>query len=106
MERYWIVKAGVCFRGLLSKILRNSIQFYEIQTGWLREVLHVTKTQTIRKWELDISDDFINLRTEDFFVGRCRSNIYTLWIKYYKNIYKWICAVLGRSWAEGSVARY
>ena len=32
-----------------------------------REVLHATKTKTIRKWELNTNDDFINLTTEDFF---------------------------------------
>ena len=85
MERYQIVKTGVFFRGLLSKILRSSSQFCEIQTGgWSREVFHVIKKKTIRKWELNTSDLFMNLRTESFFVGRCRSNIYTLWIKYYQ----------------------
>ena len=80
MEQYRIVKAGVCYRGLLSKILRNLSQLYKIQTGgWPREVvLHVTKTKTITKWELNTSDDFMNLRTNYLFVGACRSNISTL----------------------------
>ena len=51
-------EARVCFRGPLSKILRSSSQFYEIQAGgWQREVLHVAKTKTIRRWELNISDE-------------------------------------------------
>ena len=70
MERYQIVKARVSFRGILSKILRSSSQFNESQTGGcLREVLNVAKTKTIRKWELNTSDNFMNLRAEDFFVG-------------------------------------
>ena len=79
MEQYHIVKAGVHFRGLLFKIIRSSSQFYEIQTrGWPNEVWLVTKTKTIRKWELNTSNGFMNLRTEDLFVGGYRSNIYTL----------------------------
>ena len=70
MERYQVVKARVSFRRILSKILRSSSQFNEIQIGgWLREVLNVAKTKTIRKWELNTSDNFMNLRAEDFFVG-------------------------------------
>ena len=43
MERHWTGKAGMCFRGLLSKVLRRLSQFYEIQSGgWPREVLHMT----------------------------------------------------------------
>ena len=50
----------------------SSRQFYEIQSGgWLKEVLHVTKTKTVRKWELNTSNNFMNLRAEDAFVGRC-----------------------------------
>ena len=82
MERYQIVKARVCFQGLLSKILRRLSQFYEIQTGgWPREVLHVAKTKTIRRWELNTSDNLMNLRPEDFLWGdvvityiRCEQN--------------------------------
>ena len=56
--RHRLGEARVCFRGLLSKILRSSSQFYEIQAGgWQREVLHVAKTKTIRRWELNISDE-------------------------------------------------
>ena len=52
---------------LLSKIFRNLSQFYQIQTGvGPREVLHTTKTKTI-KWALNTHDDFINLKTEDLF---------------------------------------
>ena len=73
-----IVKASVCLRGLLSKILRSPSQFYEIQSGgWPREVLHVTKTKTVRKWKSNTSDNSMNLRAEDFFVERCK-NIYTI----------------------------
>ena len=82
MERYQTVKARVCFQGLLSKILRRLSQFYEIQTGgWPREVLHVAKTKTIRRWELNTSDNLMNLRPEDFLWGdvvityiRCEQN--------------------------------
>ena len=63
------MKARVCFQVLLSKIPRSSSQFYEIQTGgWPREVLHVAKTKAIRRWELNTSDNVMNLK-EDFFVG-------------------------------------
>ena len=52
-----IVKASVCFPGLLPKIPRSWSQFYEIQTGrWPREVLHAAKTKTIRRWELNTSN--------------------------------------------------
>ena len=64
----WGSVRGACFRGLLSKTLRS----------WSREVLHVAKTKTIRRWELNTSDICMNLRAEDFFVGRCRNNIYTM----------------------------
>ena len=82
MERYQTVKARVCVQGLLSKILRRLSQFYEIQTGgWPREVLHVAKTKTIRRWELNTSDNLMNLRPEDFLWGdvvityiRCEQN--------------------------------
>ena len=40
-------------------------------------MLHVTKTKTVRKWELNTTDNFMNLRTEDFFVGKC-NNIYII----------------------------
>ena len=50
MVRHQIVKVRVCFRGLLSEVLRSPSKFYEIQTGgWLREVLHVAQTKTIRQ---------------------------------------------------------
>ena len=56
--RHRLGEARVCFRGLLSKILRSSSQFYEIQAGdWQREVLPVVKTKIIRRWELNISDE-------------------------------------------------
>ena len=56
--RHRLVEARVRFRGLLSKILRSSSQFYEIQAGdWQREVLPVVKTKMIRRWELNISDE-------------------------------------------------
>ena len=58
MEEYQIVKTRVCLRRLLSKFLRSSSQFYQIQVGgWPGEVLHVTKTKTVRKWELNTSDE-------------------------------------------------
>ena len=78
MEEYQIVKTRVCLRRLLSNFLRSSSQFYEIQVGgWPGEVLHVTNTKTVRKWELNTSDEFMNLRAEDFFVGQC-NNVYTI----------------------------
>ena len=43
-----------------------------------REVLHVVKTRTISKWQLNTYNNFVNLQTEDFSVGRRRSKIYTL----------------------------
>ena len=66
----------VCFRGLSPKILGSSSQFYEFQIGGWRKKVHVVKTSTIRKWELNTCNNFANRRTEDFFVGRCRSEIY------------------------------
>ena len=39
----------------------------------------MVKTRTIRKWELNTCDNFVNLGAEDFFVGRRRSKIYTMW---------------------------
>ena len=78
MEEYQIVKTRVCLRKLLSKFLRSSSQLYEIQVrGWPGEVLHVTKTKTVRKWELNTSQEFMNLRAEDFFVGQC-INVYKI----------------------------
>ena len=82
MERCHIVKARMYFRELLTKILRGSSQFCEIQTGgWPGEVLHVAKTKTIRRWELNTSDNLMNLRPEDFLWGdvvityiRCEQN--------------------------------
>ena len=38
----------------------------------------MTKTKTITRWELNASDNFLNLRAKDFFVGRCRNNIYNV----------------------------
>ena len=79
MDRYQTAKAWTCFRGLLLKILGSSSQFREIQpAGWLREVLYVVKTRTIRKWELSACDKFVNLRKEDFFVSRRHSILYTM----------------------------
>ena len=73
------MKARVCFRGLLSEILRNSSQFYKIRTGgWSREVLLVAKTKTVRKWELNTSDNFMNFKAEDFFVSQCHRHIYNV----------------------------
>ena len=46
-------------------------------------MLHVTKTKTVRKWELNTTDNFMNLRTEDFFVGQC-NNIYIICVQYYQ----------------------
>ena len=60
IEQYQTVKARVCFQVLLSKKLRSSSQLHKIETGvWPREVLHVAKTKTIRKWELNVSDIFL-----------------------------------------------
>ena len=79
MEQHQILKARVCIRGLLSKILRSSSECYEIQSGGSpREVLHVTKTKNVRKLELNTSDNFMSLRTGDFFACRCSNNIYTM----------------------------
>ena len=56
--RHRLGEERVRFRGLLSEILRSSSQFYEIQAGgWQREVLPVAKTKTIRRWELNITDE-------------------------------------------------
>ena len=72
------METRVCLRKLLSKFLRSSSQLYEIQVrGWPGEVLHVTKTKTVRKWELNTSQEFMNLRAEDFFVGQC-INVYKI----------------------------
>ena len=77
-EWYHTVKAFVCFRELLPKILGSSNK--------LVKRLNVVKRRTIIIWELNTCRNFVNLRTEDFFVDRCRSKIYTMW-KYYQNIY-------------------
>ena len=75
------MKARLCFQQLLPKILRSSSQLWEIQSGsWPREVLHGAKTKTIKRWVLNTSDIFMNLRAENFFVG----HIYTMQIKYNK----------------------
>ena len=47
-------------------------------------MLHVTKTKTVRKCELNISGNFMKLRVEVLFVGRCSNNIYTMWVKHYQ----------------------
>ena len=79
MNRYLSAKAWLCFRGLLPRILGSSSQFHEIQIGgWPMEVLHMVKTRTIRKWKLNTCDNFVNLGTKNFFVGRHRSKIYTM----------------------------
>ena len=79
MEWYHTVKARVYLWGSLPKILRSLNKFHEIQAGgWPRGILHVVKERTIRKWELNTCGNFVNLRTEDFFVDRCRSKIYKL----------------------------
>ena len=44
----------------------------------IAEVLHVVKTRSIRKWELNVCNNFVNLRTEDLIVSRCRSKIHTM----------------------------
>ena len=71
MELYQIVKARVCLRGLLPKILRSSSQFYEIQSGDWPSVA-CDQEKTVGKWELNTCDNFMNLRA-DFFVGRCNN---------------------------------
>ena len=79
MDQYQIVKVWVRSGDLLPKIIGSSSELYEIQTGgWPKEVLHVVKTKTIQKWELNTCNNFVNLRTEGFFVGRSRSNIYLM----------------------------
>ena len=36
------------------------------------------KDKNIRKWKLNTCDNFVNLGTKNFFVGRHRSKIYTM----------------------------
>ena len=36
----------------------------------------MTKTKYVRKWELNTSDNFTNLRSEDLFVGKCNNILY------------------------------
>ena len=87
MNQYQTANTWVCFRGLLSKILVSSNNLHKIQTGgWLNEVLDVVKTWTIKKWKLNTCDKFFNLGTEDFFVGRRLSKVYTMWKFYKKHI--------------------
>ena len=43
----------------------------------------MTKTKYVRKWELNTSDNFTNLRSEDLFVGKC-NNIYIIRVKHYQ----------------------
>ena len=57
-------------RAIAQNYRINSTHFHKIQTrGWLREHLHMVKTRTTRKWELNTGDNFVNLGIEDFFVG-------------------------------------
>ena len=57
---------------------RSDFTKFKLEVGRGKEVLHVVKTRTIRKWQLNTYDNFVNLRTKDFSVGRGRSKIYTL----------------------------
>ena len=79
MERYQIVKAGMCFQGLLSK---NSQKFDPVlqNTNWrlAERSAAYDQDKNYQKMELNTSDVFMNLRTKDFLVGQCHSNIYTL----------------------------
>ena len=62
-----------------SEAQANSVKFkLEVMKFQPRKVLHVVKTRTIRKWELNTCVNFVNLTAKDLFVGRCRSNIYTM----------------------------
>ena len=66
----WISDCKSVFRELLPKIFGSLSQFQEIQTGgWPREVLHMVKARTIKKWQLNTCDNFVNLGAQDFFVG-------------------------------------
>ena len=87
MEQYHIVKSRMCFRSYFLKLseVRTIIQNPNQRVAG--GVLHVAKTKTIRKWELNTSHNFMNLKTEDFFVGRCHRNKYAMWKKYYQKIY-------------------
>ena len=69
--------------------IRSFNKFYEIQTGgWPREILHVVKRRTIRKWELSNCGNFVNLRIKNFFVNQCRSKRYTM-SKFYQKYIQW-----------------
>ena len=79
-------KSVYVLSGLLSKILGSLNKFYEIQTGgWQREILHVVKRRTIRKWELNTCGNFVNLRTEKYIVVKYiqrESSIKNIYIEY------------------------
>ena len=82
MDQYQTVEMWVVYKGYslkFSDVCANSIKFYEFPTtGWPREVLHVVKKKKHHKWELNTCNIFVNRKTEDFFVGRCRIKIYTM----------------------------
>ena len=67
---------GVFPRAIAQNPHISSNQFQKIQNRRLADgkVSH----GTIRKWELNTCHDFVSLGTEDFFVGRIRSKIYTM----------------------------
>ena len=70
---------GDILRNGQKEAANGGVLYKKVQkVGCLMEVSHVAKTKTIRRWELNTSDNFMNLRAENFFVGRCRSNIYTM----------------------------
>ena len=108
-EWYQTVKVCVYFREdyclKFSEVWTNSMKFET--KGFPRKILSVAKTTTIRKWELNTCRNFVNLRTGDSFVDRCRRKIYTIW-KYHQNIqqniyneYVTICRVF-RRWCTQS----
>ena len=66
-----------------SEVWTNSMKFET--KGFPKKILSVAKTTTIRKLEWNTCRNFVNLRTGDSFVNRCRRKIYTIW-KYHQNI--------------------
>ena len=70
-------------------------------------MLHVARTKAIKKWGFNTSENFMNLRADDFFVERCGNNIHTMRRKYYqKNIYMTMCTVCLKGDANSYSRKY
>ena len=77
-------KLGCAFEGFCLKFSEVEPILQNSNRVWWRKVLHVARTKTIKKWGLNTSENFMNLRADDFFAERCGNNIHTMRIKYYQ----------------------